>query len=282
MKYHLDVKNHKVLFGLLSLLFVTSIVQTSAILKSETPDDTQVAQVTSSGSCVTIDHNYNQLFSNPFLMADATGTPRPDDYTYTLNVNITNGCPRPINIIDPDSLNTHVGGKGGVSVSDFSYFGADLLIGGIVPVSPLSGNFYGITPIYELGTCTNCGQGSFQYQFSPLGTHTHQNQPALRVYTVPVGQTRNFDLSVAVGVPHSTENAGWLRARLLRLKWFYTSAYADNLVNANEIKTLSLSSSQQEEFATDWAIVTQDGNGPAMCPVGQAPVFNDMYEPVCQ
>lgn len=281
MKHHVDLKNHKVLLGLFSLLFVTSIVHTSAILKNKNGEkDQQAAQVSSSSSCITVKHRYNQIFSNPFAIVHDTGLPRPDDYNYTVNFDIINGCSRPISIIDPGSLN----GIDKAGMSTVSYFGIDGLAGGgaSFALTPLPGNIYNVNPVWENGVCIDCGQGSLLYRHSSLGTDVSQGQPALRVFTLAAGQTRNFDMTVAVSVPHSTEDPGWLRARLLRVKWFYTNAYTDGLITADEVKTLNLSSAQQEQFATDWTIITQDGNGPFMCPEGESPAFDAMYQPVCQ
>jgi hypothetical protein len=276
-----DFKNEKVMFGLFAVLFMGSIVQTGAILKSQSVS--QVAQVKTSTltdaslarGCLTTSPSYNQLFSNPFDVGN------PVDYTFFVGMNITNNCARPVNIIDPSTLNSQ--DKNGV-LNQVSYMTLDRLDGATnLPVNiSLPDNNFEIDPYAEIVNCVNCPSGSISYRFSPVGTYYYQNATSVRTFPLAIGETRSFQFLLDVSVPHSSGFGWWLKAKPFQFNWFYDSAYADNVVLESEIKTHEFSSLAQEAMSTDYLIVSQDGADGSSCQDGTSLGFNDMNEPVCQ
>jgi hypothetical protein len=277
MKKHFDFKNNKVLLVLFSLLFLTTAVHTLALIRVGQHGN-QAAQVVGSdipSSCLTVSNPYNSIFSNPFDPSQLL------DYSFSVNVDITNNCPRPVNIIDPATLNTN--NSKTATLNTVSYMGIDYLGPTSQPVAiPLPVNSYGVPAYGESMTCMNCPQGAMQYRLSPVGTGVYQGAPALRAFSLPVGQTKRFAMDIEVGVGHSSQFNWWLRAKPLRFKWFYNNAFADNSVTATEISTFGFTSTQQNSFATDYTNISQDGADGSGCTNGTTLGFNDMFEPVCE
>jgi hypothetical protein len=274
---NVDLKNGKVLFGLFSLLFIMSIVQTSAILKSQ--NSKQVAQVTnttissSSSDCLIIKQDVNKIFSNPFFVGD------PRDYSFTVGVKITNNCIRPVSVIDSATLIPL--NKDGL-ISSLNYMKIDRfdgVTGSPVVIENLSD--FNIDAYTENASCVSCPSGSMQYRFSPAGTLQYQNSTAVRTFPLAVGETRKFEFMVEVGVPNNMEFGWWLRAKPVKLSWFYNSAYNDNFLSADEIRTKNFTAAEQNTLATDYTIIVQEGN-PSTCPDGQSMALGEELEPICQ
>jgi hypothetical protein len=281
LRKHLNLKSEKVLIVLFALLFATTSVHTLAIVRGSQP-----AQVTSIGSCVqVVSHKYNQFFSNPFD-ANPSAELRKDDYLYKISLDIKNNCTRPVSIINPGSMSQFY--PKSESIRQINSFALENLGPAGTPenVSMAPGNFYGIDYSAEYGLCVSCGSGSMVYRLSPLGVDTQPAGLSIATYNIPVGQTRTFEFGLSIGLPHSASDfaSGWLRAKLKSFKWTYTNSYQnDGFVMANEIQTVSLSSAQQESFATDYVISGQDGGvSEYACADGLNYVLNNLNQPDCQ
>lgn len=277
---NLDLKNSKVIFGLFSLLFVVSIVQTSAILKSQNTN--QVAKVSagvdsaasiSNTDCVVAGKDNNRIFSNPFDVGE------PRDYSFFVGINITNNCARPINIIDPSTFvpRSKLGSAQYLEYSRIERFNG-ATNSSLTIENPEDS---GLSSLLEIVSCMNCPAGSIQYRVSPIGLYPYQNQNTVRTFNLGVGETRRFEFMVEHSVPNNMEFNLWLRVKPIKFSWFYNSAFSDGVVNVDEIKTRNLTPVEQENFATDYTIIVQEGN-PFTCSDGQTMTLNDQLEPVCE
>lgn len=255
MKKHLDLKNNKVLLVLFSLLFLTTAVHTLALIRVEDRSNQPAQVVKSDGggltlasSCVSVAKEYNKFFSNPFEPIVAY------DYTSYLDLNITNNCAYPISVINPATLNTN--SAPGV-LATVSYTGVDYLDNLDHPAAvALPSNNLGITPSFEIGTCFGCPNGATQYRASPVGTYPYQGVNSIESFTIPVGQTRRFELDLGINVP-DTNFMLWLRTKPTKIKWFYDSAYGDGIISAGEIQTKTFTAAEQKVLATDYVMVPQ-------------------------
>lgn len=233
----------------------------------------QIQTISSSTSdCLVVKQDVNKLFSDPFDVSN------PRDYIFNMALKVTNNCIRPVSIIDPLTL-TSLNKDGTRSLT---YTAIDRFDGSTgLPVTINNLSDFGIGSYGDTGTCVNCPSGAMQYRFSPLGTYNYQNASTLRVFSLAVGETRKFEIQGEISIPNHMEFGWWLRAKLTNIKWFYNSAFNDNLITSDEIRTKNFTASEQQNFATDYVTIVQEGN-PLTCGDGQQMSFNEELEPVCE
>lgn len=298
LRKHLNLKSEKVLLVLFALLFATTSLQTLAIVKSYKNNNintNQSAQVigkypsTSStlpyNNCVTVlDHKYNQIFSSPLepVNLNPNGNTNDTDYTYEVYFNVKNNCDRPISIIDPSSMSSlYKGNPGFYTINSFALELNSLPSPTDISLAPPASSF--VDAAREEGDCVNCAPTDLAFRVSPAGTLNYQgNDTNLRMYNIPAGQTRIVSFVLQIGRPYPTFGIShFLRAKLKSFKWTYTNSYiSGGIVSADEIFTTTLSASQQQSFATDFANIYQDGN--PNCSSGGTLGINSDGVPVCQ
>jgi len=244
LKKHLDLKNSKVLMGLFALLFMGSVAQTGAILKTQQPSRSvanQTAQVTTIQNCISVSHDYNT--SEPLLSSE-------DQYLFRAYMNITNNCGYSIRIVNPMGLHLEN------PITNLKSGRVETLGQNNTPVviPNLTSSEYGINTYAELLDCMLCQPSETNEYVSPAGRNG-----SLRAASLESGQSRTFAYVFLASVPN---NPSYLfRLRPLNLKWFRTSALSDGIVQSSEIQTLNFGRAQSAELATDFIRIQQAGGG---------------------
>ena len=244
MKKKSMISERRILIGLMGLLFVSGFIHTMGILNLsrnlnvKADPESQTAQVFS-GSCITV-------APKSFLLDGIESPNNPGELynkqIYNVNVAIRNSCNHSVYIIKPNTLIDHTDKTGFanqlVSMGVQYYNGAT---DGSVDVNPANPE-HNIRISQDLMICNTCQSGNFTY----LPTSTD----ILAAATIPATSIKNF--SFVVEVSTLDENYWSYRALLKNIKWFMPSALSDNQVTDTEIRTLSIASSVQKDFSTDY------------------------------
>ncbi len=238
----MNLKNQKVLIGLMSLLFVTSFVHTKAIVgigKSAVSEPAQVISA-NSNNCLQVGSAYNFLEDYK-----SDSYPPGNVHTFTIYLNIRNVCGNTVHIMNSASMNQYnklgqVTNLTGVSLQTFN---------SVAPLSPIEilpgQTNYPITIYNESVRCLDCVGGEALYYTSPVGTQGNVNAFTLNAY-----QGKVFELSMVTATP--IDNLLLYRVVPKKIKWFHQNALSDSIVSATEVKTTAFSSADQLNLATDY------------------------------
>jgi hypothetical protein len=241
MKTH-PAKDHRLMFGLVALLFAVTFVHTAAILKMESKikssPKSQAAQVTAASfTClqVTPVNNRNKTLST---------TPTLSEYVFEIVLKIKNRCSQPIKVVNPASINSHV-----VPLPSLSFSKLQMMDGFYVPVDVPIPNPQQINAQVEVMLCNDC--------VNPPTTHPFPSGVNGDITGAPLsgGETREFSFIVAVKVPNP--NAIMLRALPKAVGWFYDSALTNGIVDAVELKTHTFSTQASLAAGTDLLQIVQ-------------------------
>jgi hypothetical protein len=231
----LDVKNNKVLMGLLTLLFLGSAVQTAAILKTQNDIQNKnlSAQLSQTQDCLNIAHEFNT--SEPLTSI------APNEYVFKVYMNVKNNCSYPVSVITPYDL--HLGETiDALKFGRFEVLGQNNSPSYIAnPTSPE----YGINILTEYLQCLLCESSVTNVYASPAG-----RDGTFRAFSIGAGQTRLMAYWVISTLP---DNPGYLlRVRPMNISWFRQSANSDGVITSPEIRSQNLGRSLSGELATDF------------------------------
>ncbi|MEZ4114259.1 MAG: hypothetical protein R3B65_02335 [Candidatus Paceibacterota bacterium] len=248
---HIDLKDHKVLLGLFSLLFIGSMVQTGAILKFSQSNQ-QVSQVLLSGStkyCVSATHLYNQ---SEFFHIGPEGSQPGDYYRFRGNYRLKNNCNFGVKILDTNQTSQDI-----TKVQGLSWNGspADLSLTDttVFPNSQWAPS--------ESLDCLNCflpsdSAQSYTASFSPLS-------PTVNAFSLAPGQERDYIITRYVSVYDSNDFSNlyqnYIRVMVTGIKYFKDSALSDGVVSANEITTSQFTSAERERYVGDYVKFIHSG-----------------------
>jgi len=245
---NLDIKNNKVLLGLFALLFVGSIAQTHAILKTRSElNNGQSAQVISAGSLSpnSPSSSSNCLRVSPISSVTETLFTNPEikNYIYYMNWSVKNICKFAINVVNPYVYHQ---GEGGILTS---LINTEVQVIDSVnnPINiNVANNTYGIQGVTEAFLCISCESGAVTNHSYPEGFFEQ-----IPTFNFDSEQTRNIKIFVNLSVPDNT--SAFIRTRLKSLFYFRSStALADNIIQNSEIVTASFPNSFSNPTATSY------------------------------
>lgn len=243
----LDIKNNKVMMGLLSLLFIGSLVQTSAILnvQQKVKKSDQSAQVFpgprpadpyAQRTCLEVEHKYNKN-SIRFMNSG-------HDLEFESYFNIKNICSYNVSVINlVDNINyfrdfEFSGFQQLNSLGEFEYYDE------IDPVDILVSTYNADNPIATENilclSCVNYGYASFS---GMLKTY----------YTIPAGETKLVSFNTGIQVPNGTPYsiARDFRVLLEKIKYARSSNLSDGIISENEIIIHNFSEEEKNTFVHD-------------------------------
>ncbi len=246
----LDIKNNKVMMGLLSLLFIGSLVQTSAILnvQQKIKNSDQSAQVFpgprpadsyAQRTCLEVEHKYNY---NKIISTDYGHYLEFDSY-----FNIKNICSYNVSILNLKGNSTRnyladfdVSGFQKLnSLGEFEYHNQFSTVDGILASTYNSNNSTGLEFVACLD-CVNLGSASFS-GFSG------------QYFTIPSGQTKSATFTAAIRLPNGTPYSisHGFRVLLEKIKYARSSNLSDGIISENEIIIHNFSEEEKNAFAHD-------------------------------
>ncbi|MEZ4210726.1 MAG: hypothetical protein R3B39_00270 [Candidatus Paceibacterota bacterium] len=230
----LDIKNNKVMMGLLSLLFIGSLVQTSAILnvQQKIKNSDQSAQVTRR-TCLEVEHKYNEDKMNYY--SNEEGNP----YRYSNFISyfsVKNKCTFDVRIISDAKDFTNFGG--------FKLFDAQYRNSAGEFVSRPDNSTILIDVVAnENIVCLDCNDTYiYNYYADPFVVTT---------YLIPAGATKQFQV-----IANFTSNSQFVELQNLRMtldhiSYIRTSALTDGNITENEISDHLFSTEEKNLHAHD-------------------------------
>ncbi len=231
----LDIKNNKVLMGLLSLLFIGSAVQTSAILNIQGKvSDNQNAQVLNpiSRTCLTVSHKYNEDSIDYFTNENSEINRFSNFISY---FSVRNRCTYDVRILKLYKEFTNFGG--------FDLFNAEYRnsLGEFV-TRPDDTTIFGGAVSSENVNCIDCVNSViYNYFAEPFNTGT---------YLIPAGQTRDFSFVANFTSSQFTELQN-LRMVLSHIDYVRSSDVDDGNITESEVRKHRFSASEKKLHAHD-------------------------------
>ncbi len=246
-----DFKNQKVMFGLFAVLFMGSIVQTGAILKSQSSN--QAAQVLlNSGptkSCLSVTHLYNQ---SEFFHNGPDFSPPGDYYRFRGAYRIKNNCAFGVKILDTDQYSQNIAKLQGLSWSG-NPVDLNLTDETVFPNSQWA-------PA-ETVDCLNCFSPSDSAQSYPVSS---QSSPTINAFPLSSGQERDYIVTKYVSVYDSNDFSNlyqnYIRVMVNEIKYFKDSALSDGVVSSSEVATSLFTSSEKEMYVGDYVKFIHNGD----------------------
>ena len=239
-----DFKNQKVMFGLFAVLFMGSIVQTGAILKSQSSN--QAAQVTvANTNCLQVTPKYNYTSVNNNIAI----TDQSSEFNNIINIQfkVKNVCSYNIYVVSPQTINR-------VATPDFSHSYTSLQRLGWqnMPETITTLGEYFPQPVNDFAEIMSAQSVGQVFTTSAPDVSTHSTQQVTS-YRISPNQTRDFTLMNVL--PFNYNFGPTLRLTIGSLKWSNQTAIQDNLIVPKEVKTYSLPTSLQDSIATDFLTI---------------------------
>lgn len=255
MKTH-PAKDHRIMFGLVTLLFIVSFANMGATLKifNELRADgtAQVIQASKTSllpgsakdlpSCLEVSPKANIIEAAPVTY------PLQLSRNHQMLFNVKNNCSYNVYVVNPRSIvgqltnpvNPIVSAMEGLTIPSYDP----------VVINPLS-NIQGVYILDERMSCVNCSISPSLY-VSPVGSFPDGfGTLSIETFQIPPSATKIIMLGVTLDMEWSVNKA--VRIVPKAIKWIKESAVTDGTVVANEIKTHHFGAIYENLWASDYS-----------------------------
>lgn len=234
-KIHFSDK--RVIFGLISLLFVVGFIHTMSILRlsqslaSKTQPNSQKAQVATLGTCLQVTPWNNRITT--YQNFNGSNLPGANIDMYW---NVKNICPWNVRILRTPDITSS--GPSNMELQLVSFMSQPFAL------APSTFASHGITNYAEDVMCLNCS-GDVTYTSTVVPGH-----PTVYTYLIPPQATRM--VRYRTWFNKNPQYPYDIRVAPKSVKWVQENAWSDNTISANDIFNSAVSTANVTNWASDF------------------------------